>query len=213
MAPVSSSVLRTRRREQREQTSREILAAADQFLRDHPFRELSLDVVMAQTGLTRTAFYRHFDDVTELVLKLLEEIGAELYTIGAGWVEGAHGDFEQARHQALRGIIAFFERHGPLVRAVADAAGTDEEIERGYGGFIEAFVEMTVTGLDGLVERGQLERCDTRELARALTLMNERYLLDTFGRAPQGDPAAALATLEHIWSRSIGPVRPLRTNG
>jgi hypothetical protein len=29
------------------------------------------------------------------------------------------------------------------VRAVADAAGTDEEIERGYSGFVETFVDMT----------------------------------------------------------------------
>jgi AcrR family transcriptional regulator len=207
---VSSSALRTRRREQREQTSREILAEADRFLRHRPFRELSIDVLMAQTGLTRTAFYRHFDDLTELVMKLLGEVGAELYSIAAGWLESASTDFAQATHVALGGIVGFFERHGPLVRAVADAASVDEEIERGYRGFIETFVEMTVKGLDDLVERGQLDPCDTRELARALTLMDERYLLDTFGRKPQGDPSAALATLEHIWSRTVGPVRPIR---
>jgi hypothetical protein len=44
---------------------------------------------------------------------------------------------------AATGIVGFFERHGPLVRAVADAAGTDEEIERGYSGFVETFVDMT----------------------------------------------------------------------
>jgi hypothetical protein len=65
---VSISVQRTRRREQRENTRREILAAAQAFLRDHPYRELSIDVLMADTGLTRTSFYRHFDDITELVL-------------------------------------------------------------------------------------------------------------------------------------------------
>jgi hypothetical protein len=41
-------------------------------------------------------------------------------------------------------------------------------------------------------------------------LMDERYLLDTFGRKQRGDPAAALATLEHIWWRAVGPVRPTR---
>jgi AcrR family transcriptional regulator len=203
---MSSSALRSQRREQREQTRREILAAADRFLRGHPFRELSVDVVMTQTGLTRTAFYRHFEDITALVMQLLGDVGAELYEIGTGWVAGAGGDLEQSTHEALGGIVGFFQRHGPLVRAVADAASTDEEIERGYRGFLEAFIEMTARGLDDLVDLRQPERCDTRELARALTLLNERYLLDTFGRNPQGDPAAALATLEHIWLRVLQPV-------
>ena len=79
---MSSPAQRARQREQRERTRRQILAAADQFLRERPYRELSVEVVMAQTGLTRTAFYRHFDDVTDLVLQLLEEIGHDLYAVG-----------------------------------------------------------------------------------------------------------------------------------
>ncbi len=46
---VSSAPQRARSREQRENTRREILAAADSFLRESPYRELSVDVVIAQT--------------------------------------------------------------------------------------------------------------------------------------------------------------------
>jgi AcrR family transcriptional regulator len=204
---VSSSAQRTRRRARREQTRREILAAADRLLRERPYRDLSLDVVMAQTGLTRTAFYRHFDDVTELVLQLLQDVGGELYAVAKQWVDDSDADFAPATHEALRGIVGFFERHGPLIRAIADAASTDEQIERGFNGFFEAFMELTVRGLDRLVERDQLDACDTQELARALNLMNEHYLLDTFGREPYGDPEAALATLERIWLRALGSAR------
>jgi AcrR family transcriptional regulator len=192
-------VQRTRRRAQREQTRRQILAEADRFLREHPYRELSLDVVMAETGLTRTAFYRHFDDVTELVLTLLEEVGGELYGIAARWVEASTADFAAATRTGLGEIVGFFARHGPLVRAVADAAGTDEQIERGYRGFLEAFVDLTERGMNDLVERGALEPCNTHALARALNLMNERYLLDVFGHRSGESPAVALATLERIW--------------
>jgi AcrR family transcriptional regulator len=200
---VSTSVQRSRRREQREQTRREILAAADRFLREHPFRELSVDVVMAQTELTRTAFYRHFDDVTELVMRLLEEVGSELRVIAVRWVEAAAEDFAAAAHEGLAGIVSFFDRNGPLVRAVAEAAATDEEIERRYQRFVDSFVPLIAAGLDGLIERGQLEPCDTRRLARALNFMNERYLLDEFGRG-EGDAQAALLTLERVWLRTLG---------
>jgi AcrR family transcriptional regulator len=200
---MSVSVQRSRRREQREQTRREILAAADEFLRERPYRELSVDILMAKTGLTRTAFYRHFDDVTELVLTLLEEVGSELRDVAVRWLSRAGDEFGVAAQDGLAGIVSFFERNGPLVRAVSDAAATDEQIERAYLGTMNAFGEMIAQGLDKLVERGLLEPCDTRHLSRALNLMNERYLLDEFGTG-SGDPVAALATLERIWLRTVG---------
>ena len=201
---MSSAVQRTRRREQRENTRREILAAAERALRERPYRELSVDLVMERTGLTRTAFYRHFDDVTELVLKLLEEVGAELLAVAQQWLEGAGEDFSAAAHDGLRGIVAFFAEHGPLVRAVAEAGVLDEEIERAYRGYIEFFIEMTKRGFDEMVAAGKLDVADTGQLARAMSMLNEHYLLDQFGRAPGADPQQVLATLETVWLRTVG---------
>jgi AcrR family transcriptional regulator len=203
---VSAARQRTQRRAQREATRRQILEAADSFLREHPFREISLDAVMAQTGLTRTAFYRHFDDVPELVLQLLADVGGELYGLGVSWLEQSEDDFAAATRHGIDGIVGFFERHGPLVRAVADAAGVDEQIERGYGAFLDAFDELIARGLDRLVTSGRIEPGNTRALARALNLMNERYLLDVFGREPYGDADAARETLTRIWVRAVGVV-------
>lgn len=174
---------------------------------------------MAQTGLSRTNFYRHFDDVAGLVLRLLEDVGRELYAIGERWRRAAGQDFTRAAREGLAGIVDFFTRHGPLVRAVADAAATDEQLERGYRGFLEAFADMIQAGLDDLAARRLLDVPDTRALARALNLMNEAYLLDEFGRPPGGDPDVALATLETVWLRVVGEpgsaqasVRPPRTS-
>ncbi len=207
---MSTSVQRTRRREQREQTRGEILAAADRLLRERPYRELSVDVVMAETQLTRTAFYRHFDDITELVLKLLEDVGRELYALAEQWRDTSGVNYPEPARQAIRGIIDFFTRNGPLVRAVADAAATDERIERGYRGSIEAFIELTAAGLDDLIGRGQLEPFDTRSVSRALSLMNEAYLLDQFGAEPFGDPEVAFKTLETVWLGALGPLSQAR---
>jgi AcrR family transcriptional regulator len=203
--PVSSATQRTRHREQRESTRREILAAADRFLRERPYRDLSVDAVMADTGLTRTAFYRHFDDVTELVLRLFADVGQELVDVGRRWSEAAGHDSPAPAEQGLGAIVDFFVRHGPLVRAIAEAAAADERIERAYQGSLDAFVAITARTLDRLVDEGALEVPDTQALARALTLMNEAYLLSEFGREPQGDRDTALATLETIWLRVAGP--------
>jgi AcrR family transcriptional regulator len=210
MASVSTSVQRTRRREQREHTRGEILAAADRLLRERPYRELSVDVVMAETGLTRTAFYRHFDDITELVLKLLEDVGQELVEVASRWRLVAGRNYPAPAQEALRGIVDFFTDHGPLVRAIADAAATDERIERSYRGAIEAFIAVVAAGLDALIARGQLPPMETHAISRALNLMNEAYLLDQFGAEPFGDPDVAFKTLETVWLGALGPVSAAR---
>ncbi|MGB9185122.1 MAG: TetR/AcrR family transcriptional regulator [Solirubrobacteraceae bacterium] len=205
---MSTSVQRLRHREHREQTRRQILAAADRQLRDRPYRELSVETVMTDAGLTRTAFYRHFEDVPDLVLRLLEDVGGELYEIAQKWRRGSAEDFPAAAREGLRAIVAFFERHGPLVAAVAEATVADQRIESGYQGFLEVFITLTERGFEGMVQRGQVEPFPTRAVARALNLMNERLLLDQLGREPRGEPADVLATIEMIWLRSVGAVEP-----
>jgi AcrR family transcriptional regulator len=210
MRAVSTAAQRTRQREQREHTRREILAAADRFLRESPYRELSVDVVMAQTGLTRTAFYRHFDDVTDLVLRLFADVGQELFAVGERWSASAGAAYPTPAREGLTAVVDFFVRHGPLVRAIAEAAVTDERIERAYRGAIAVFTGITERTLQRMVEERRLEVADPLALARALTLMNEAYLLEEFGRPPQGDRDVALTTLETVWlgiARSSGSAR------
>lgn len=196
---------RARQREQRESTRAEILAAAEAFLRERPYRELSIETVMERTGLTRTAFYRHFDDVPDLVLRLLAEVVKDLYALGERWAASAGEDFPAPAVAGLNGVVEFFARHGPLLRAVAEAAATDAQVERGYQQLREMFIEMTAGTLDRLSAGGQLQVPDTRAMARALNLMNESFLLEEFGREPFGDPDTVLAIVETIWIRVLGP--------
>lgn len=200
---MSYSAQRSRKREQRENTRRAILSAADRLLRERPYRELSVDLVMAQTGLTRTAFYRHFDDIPSLVLELLADVGGELYEVAERWRTDALEDLSGSAYEGLRAIVAFMVEHGRLVRAVADGAATDELIETGYRQFRDAFDELIADGLDALSARGELDIPDTRTMARALNLMNEAFLLDQFGKEPLADPQLALATLDTIWLRVL----------
>lgn len=200
---MSSSALRTRRREQRENTRLEILAAAQGLLGERPYRELSVDLVMAQTGLTRTAFYRHFDDVPSLVLRLLQDTGRELYDVAGRWRIEAEADLPGAIRNGLEGIVAFMTVHGRVIRAVADAAATDDLIEQGYRQFREMFQAMIADGLEALVRSGRLALPDTQVMAKALNLMNEAFLLDQFGQAPLGDPNTVLDTLQAIWLRVL----------
>jgi AcrR family transcriptional regulator len=197
-----TSVARRRRRQNREETRAQILAAADEFLRRRPFRELTVEDLMSGTGLARTVFYRHFADLHEMVLRLLEEVMGELSEFARMWAASV-GQFEDAGRANFGLVVDFFARNGPLLRAVADAAAGDEELERIYRGFLDAFDELTAQALQRLVDEGRIAPLDVRQTARALTLLNERYLLDAFGRQPTIDRERALEALWTIWRRTV----------
>ena len=74
-----------RRRRTPAEAEREILEAAESFLRERPLRELTIDEVMAGTGLSRPAFYVYFKDRHALVLRLVQEIGRELQEMADRW--------------------------------------------------------------------------------------------------------------------------------
>jgi TetR/AcrR family transcriptional regulator, ethionamide resistance regulator len=174
-------------RARREQARERILAAAEQLMNDRPFRELTVDHVMAEAGLSRTLFYRHFDGLPEVVLALLARIEADL----AGRLAAGPSDESWLRDVLAAGVDTF-ARHGVFLRALNHAAGHDAEIEAAYCAFVDRWIAETAALL-GPGERAY-------ELARALNLMNGQYLMETLGRDPAFDRELALDTLVTVWS-------------
>ena len=74
-----------------EEAERTILAAARSFLEEHPFRELTVERVMAHTGLSRPAFYAYFRDSYDVVTRLLEGIGGLPFAVDRRWLTGVEG--------------------------------------------------------------------------------------------------------------------------
>src|SRR5262245_52777715 len=100
MATSSRIKLRDRRRRRREECERQILDAAAALLRDHPYRDLTVDDVMTTAGQSRTAFYRYFKDRQDLVTRLLGDLAAELYETASTWLAGS-GDPLAEGHEAM----------------------------------------------------------------------------------------------------------------
>lgn len=201
---MSVAVQRTRRRQQREETRRQILDAAQAFLRERSFRELSVDALMSRTGHTRTVFYRHFDDIPSLVLALMEEVGSELVEVAQSWAQTERVAPDVARER-LAAFVDFYVRHGPLVRAVAEAAHHDDAVERAYNGMVEGFMALTATAIQARVDSGELAPLDAPEIARALVRMLNGYLHDALGGEQPTDPERVLETVWTIWTRTLFP--------
>ncbi len=201
---MSVAVQRTRRRQQREQTRQQILDAAQAFLRENSFREMNVDAVMSRTGHTRTVFYRHFDDIPALVLALIAEVGAELVEVGEEWAKTERVGPDEARTR-LTVFVDFYVRNGALVRAIAEAAHHDDEVERAYAQMVEGFIALTTNAIQQRVNTGELEPLDAPEIARALVRMLNGYLEDSLGQEPGTDPDRVLETIWTIWTRTLFP--------
>lgn len=202
---MSVAVQRTRRRQQREETRRQILDAAQAFLRERSFRELSVDALMSRTGHTRTVFYRHFEDIPSLVLALMSEVGSELLQVAQGWAQTERVGPDVARER-LTAFVDFHVRHGPLVAAIAEAAHHDDAVEQAYTGMFEGFVAITAAAIQQRVDSGELGPLDAPEMARALVWMLNGYLRDRLGREEVAvDPERVLDTVWTVWTRTLFP--------
>jgi AcrR family transcriptional regulator len=209
MTTSSRIELRDRRRRRREESEREILDAAAVLLRERPYRDLTVDDVMAAAGQSRTAFYRHFKDRQDLVIRLLSDVAAELYERASTWLAGSGDPLVEGR-QATAMLVEAWARHGPLLRAIAEAASHDDEVERVYRGLVQIFVDGTIERLGRDVAAGRVVVPDVRETAIALCWMTERYLTITFGRPGAGDPANATEVLHAIWMRAVYRLDPIK---
>jgi TetR/AcrR family transcriptional regulator, ethionamide resistance regulator len=185
---------------------REILAAAEGLLRERPFRDLTVDEVMRRTELSRPSFYVHFRDRHQLILRVAERFGAEMWDVSECWFGGTAGGELRIR-EALAGVVGVFERHGPVLHALADAATVDPEVELTYNSILDTFVEATAKHIEAEIEAGRILPLDAHETARALCLMNDRYLLAALGHTRTASPDTVIETLATIWTRTLYGVR------
>ena len=194
-----------RRRRRPEEAERAILAAARSFLSEHPFREMKVEEVMARTGLSRPAFYAYFKDRYELVTRLLEGIGGLLFAVDRRWLVGdpgvGRGESAAILRDALGGGAETFERYGPVLRAISDAASYDERVEEVYrGGLIERLILAVEARISRDVAAGITPaQLDPSETARALVFMTERYLIDAYGTPRTNNTDAVVRTLQTVW--------------
>jgi TetR/AcrR family transcriptional regulator, ethionamide resistance regulator len=192
-----------RRRRSPEAAVAEILQAAEDFLRERPFRELSVDEVMARTSLSRSSFYVYFRDRHDLLLRLIEEIGDALMQMADRWLTGT-GDPRADARDALAGLSAVYSEHGIVMRAIADAARVDSQVEHFYEDLIDRFVVANTAHIAEEIAAGRAPPMDPGETARALVWASEAYLVRTLGTVPPRQPREQVVeTLSAIWVRVL----------
>src|SRR5215207_9305941 len=145
MSPGRSSVTGAGRRRRRtpEVAEGEIIAAAEELLRERPFRDLTVDEVMRRTELSRPSFYVYFRDRNHLVLRVVERLGQEQWSVSEGWFETSGAGGPASFREALEGVVAVWDRHGPVMHALLDAATVDQDVELAHSSLMQTFIDAT----------------------------------------------------------------------
>lgn len=190
---------RTATRAARRQSRARIIEAATALVRERPYASLSVGEIMERAGIGRTLFYRHFDDLGDLMLSAGREAIEDLYEAQRALAEIRVEHGPTAVREALALSVAAYERHGPLLRAGTEAAASDELVAARQEGVRRRFDELVAGALRSIEAETGRRFANPDETARALNLLSHSYLIDAFGHAPRISAQTAVQTLSEIW--------------
>jgi AcrR family transcriptional regulator len=206
--PAKAPTRAQRTRLTREEVRERLVDAATELVRDRSFYDLSVTDVTERAGIERTIFYRHFDDLADLLLRAATDAIESLYQaqieLDAGREEG---DLEAVRG-AIEPAVRVYQRHGPVIRAVTEAGTSNAQVAERGAELRGRFNELTASSLARLPGLKDNPPADVSESARALNLLNEAYLRDAFGHEPRISAETAIETLTEIWAAFLDRQAP-----
>jgi len=181
-----------------------VLAATSDLLGEGvSYADLNIERIATRAGISRTAFYFYFRDKRELLLRLTEDVTDELYRQGDIWFSGA-GEPTAEVAEALQKIGALYREHGAVLRAIVQAAATDDEVAVFWHAILDRFVDATARRIDELRSDGATVVAeDARACAFALCWMIERAFNQ---QLVLGEPIAhdqLVAALSGIFIRAV----------
>jgi AcrR family transcriptional regulator len=178
------------------------MAGAVRFLAAKPYRDLTVRELMDLTPLSRPAFYRYFDDLPQLIGSLLQQLETELRASPNPWIQG-RGEPVAALRESLGGLVRAVADHGPVLRAIAEAAPLDEKLAAAWERFLGRWDQGVEVRLKAQQMTGQVTGFEAGTMAFALNRLVVSVLIAEFGGRAQGDPEAVAAALHRIWVGAI----------
>jgi len=185
-----------------ERTRAAILDAALEFIWSHPFRDMTVNSLMASTGLSRSAFYQYFNDLHDLMETLLDMLQDEIFAVTGSWFKGA-GDPVILLSESLAGLVDVCYRLGPILRATNDATATDKQLEMAWTQFLGQFDDAVTTRIEADQEQGLIPDFDARPIAIALNRLDAYTLIEAFGQRPRKQPEPVQDALARIWTSTL----------
>ncbi len=177
----------------REAAQLQVLEAVERLLAaGESFTALGVQRIAAEAGIARTTFYGHFPDKTTLLMRLTESATTELFAHALAWIEDDAGTLESHTATVLA-LIREHRKHAPLLRALAEVAAYDPEVEAFWRGRIESFAEVLAIRLERDRAAGRVAPdLDVETTAFWIAWATERSIaMHVGGRPAEADAAFA----------------------
>jgi AcrR family transcriptional regulator len=201
-SPLRLTPQPTTRIEKSEKTRTAILNAALDFIWSRPFREMTVNELMASTGVSRSAFYQYFNDLHDVMESLLKILQEEILNVDEPWLMGV-GDPVGLMRETLSGLVDVCYERGPFLRAITDAATTDTRLEKAWMDFLSSFDDAGTARIEADQKQGLIPAFDANPVVFALNRLNAYTLIHAFGQHPRKQKEPVLEALEKIWISTL----------
>jgi AcrR family transcriptional regulator len=181
-----------------------VIASALRLAEKGSFRELSVDEIARSAGISRSAFYTHFQDKQELLLVAVGQVSEELYAMADQWWHGVGPPAERVR-RAISGVVSVYAGEAGLLRIATEVSTYDDEVRELWLDIAERFIEATADHVRSEQEVGLIPRTlDPRSTAESLYWMAERCCYIYLGRGER-TPKQVVAGLVPVWVAALYP--------
>lgn len=171
------------------------------------FKDLTVEGITREAGVSRSAFYVYFGDKEELLLGALEDlIASHQNRLGNCWTEG--GDPRRGVEKAIYDIARVYADNSELLGLAFETATYDEEVRELWSVLLETIVEGTTNEIQTRQREGAIDSSlDAEALANGLVLMTERSFQVNLGQDDRG-PESVAAELTKVWWAALFGATP-----
>lgn len=188
-----------------DEARKEILQAAEAAIAELDFNQLTVELLMERTGMTRSSFYHYFDSLEAVVLALFDRIESEIRGAVDEWLMGPPAeDPLAATNTHLTRLFEIWAEHGHLMRAINQVGARDQNANRLWRErIVDGYIEKTTDFIHRQIALGLCDAPDPEQLANALILMNTGVATDHVSGPSPESPERVGRAIARVWNLSI----------
>ncbi|WP_372787845.1 TetR/AcrR family transcriptional regulator [Paraconexibacter sp.] len=204
MGSVTRTTKTSSRATRRDEMSRRLLDALEQNLATASVTELSVDRLARDAGVSRSAFYLHFEDKADLLRLLYANVVEELIEAAGVWWSLPPGSTKEELLDGFRVLLDTYREHALLMQAVVEVATYDPDLRDEFDALMTRAVGEVVEHIRAGQESGSIRRgLDAQPVASCLTWMTERVLMQVLGTADEAEAQRHLAGLVDVYWHTL----------
>jgi AcrR family transcriptional regulator len=124
MVPASvaaaSQSQRPRHNDRSSPVEQEVFLATERLLQKHNARDVSVALILEESGISRATFYHYFSSKWEVVNFMAASVMAEIYERIQQFVGGDEGPREEALRRSIIEGCEVWAKHNAVLRAIVD---------------------------------------------------------------------------------------------